>query len=504
MSILITFLIIMVLISLTGLYVAAEFSAVSASKPRLAQMAENGSKLAAHALDLIDHPRGLDTLVAACQLGITLAGLILGFYGQSQLTSLFIPFLEQMGQSPEVAGTVSTIIVLAVLTIATVLLGELIPKNLGVQMPERLLILTLMPMRWSIWLFQPLIWFFNGSGALILRLFGASEMLEHAHIHSPEEIEMLVEESSEGGVLARDERKLLVNTLRLRDLTARKVMIPRNHMLTADVNLAPRQLLHILANSRFSRLPLHEGTIDKIVGFVHLKDLLYLVHNGRPASKNRDDPDNQAGASSTIRERMRPVVFVPETIPVEGILDSMQRDQNYLVIVADEYGGTAGMITVEDLFEEIIGEFYDEFDLSRQSVRLDKNDRLYVRGDVKVDDLNEWLDYTLPAEDVDTVGGLLFSQLGKLPIVGEIVFVPIQNNDSGNGEDDRSETDEQEIIESLVHVDEQLNAEVSSNSGIDMRVEKMDGISVREVSFSVTSDEIEKLHKHGILTSVPI
>lgn len=493
---LLTTAIILLLIGITGLYVAAEFSAVSARRPRLAQLRDDGNLLAEQALAIIEDPKGLDTFVAACQLGITLAGLILGFYGQSQLNPLLLPLLARW-ESVEVAESIATGIVLFGLTVVTVILGELIPKNLGVQMPERLLLLTVRPMRWSMWLFKPLIWIFNGSGTLILRLFGVSAMSEHAHVHSPEEIMMLVEESSQGGLLGK-ERRLLINTLGLRDVTARKVMIPRNRMLTAEVNQSPETLLELLSHSNYSRLPLHEGSIDKIVGFVHLKDLLFLVY------QKTHQPEG--AETRSVSDVMRPVVVVPETIAVEGILESMQRDRNYLVIVADEYGGTAGMITVEDLFEEIIGEFYDEFDISRQMVRIGSANRLFVRGDVQIDDLNEWLDFQLPTENADTIGGLIFSILGKVPDVGDEVALHMVRN----GRAAANETDGDELVETLLSNErvetKGINSETETHEAtgettetiINVRVEKMENNGVREVSFEVTDQEIELLHKHEI------
>lgn len=535
--------VIVILIGLNGLYVAAEFSAVSASKARLSQMAAEGNQRAVQAVEIIDNPQGLDDFIAACQLGITLTSLILGFYGQARLTVGLEAFLVRMADdfafinqlTPE---SMATIGVLFMLTIVAVLLGELVPKNLGVQMPERLLLLTISSMIVSLKLFRPLIWFFNGSGALILRLFGASAMSEHAHVHSPEEIQILVEESSEGGVLDNDERKLLINTLRLRAVTARKVMIPRNRMLTADVNLPLEVLLEKLARSRYSRLPLHEGTIDKIVGFVHLKDLLRLIHQPDSPLLEVDKlgPDEQHGETPkeiTVRDVMRPVVFLPETIRVDGILESMQHDQNYIVIVADEYGGTSGMITIEDLFEEIIGEFYDEFDQNRQLVHIGAENRLFVNGDIQVDDLNEWLQFNLPEEDADTIGGLVFSLRGKLPEKGDVVSVHARgarpenddeqhsnhtDTDNGsshgqvesetNGEPhhaegaNESDTEENEgstsLLNKIAHGFLDESELIEPEGIIDIKVEKMQDNSVREVSFQISESEIELLHKHEI------
>ena len=440
MNIIIITFVIAVLIFLNALYVAAEFSTVSARRPRLAQRADEGDRLASVVLPIVENPKMLDTFIAACQLGITITSLLLGYFGQARLTPLIAPFFVRF--SGAAGESIAATVILFSLTIVAVVLGELIPKNLGVQYAERMATYTVLPMRWSIWLFRPLIWFFNGSGQIILRMMGASAVAEHVHVHSPEEILVLVEESSAGGVLDQEERRLLVNTLHLRDLTARRVMVPRNRILTAPADAPSDELLVLLAESPYSRLLLHEVTIDKIVGFVHLKDLLCADHRSR-------QPDGQEGTRSrprTARDVMRPVEYVPESQPAEDILRLMQRTRIHLIVVVDEYGGTAGMITIEDLFEEIIGDFHDEFDASPPPIERRGDDRVTVQGDVQIEDLNAWLQLTLPIGDVDTVGGLVFSLLGRLPKAQDEISV----------------------------------------SGISLRVERMAENSVAEVSLSIT------------------
>ena len=399
----------------TGLYVAAEFSTVSASRARLAQLANGGNRLAARILGIVESPHKLDTYIAACQIGITVTSLTVGYYGRSRLLALLEPQLQHLDPSAQLlASSVSAAVILLFLTVVQVILGELVPKNIGVQYPERLSVLTAPPMRWSVIAFGPLIWLFNGSGRLILRLIGSSVIAEHAHVHSPEEIVMIVEESTAGGVFDAEERRLLVNTLQLRNLTARKVMIPRNYMLAASVDESCEELFQLLANSPYSRLPLYEQTIDSIVGVLHLKDLLQAYYHGvlsTEASMKTCRP----------REMMHPMIHVPETAEVAEIMDQMQREHHNLAIVVDEYGGTAGMITFEDLVEEIIGEFQDEFDTENPPLELRPNQRVRVRGDVLLDDLNEFLDLTLSAEDVDTIGGLVLQRLGRIPDAGETV-----------------------------------------------------------------------------------
>jgi putative hemolysin len=404
------FLIIFVLILFTALYVGAEFSAVSARRSRLIQLAEGGRPLASSILEIVEDPHKLDAYIAACQIGITLTGLLLGFFGQAQLSPIIVPWLLlQWGTLTEVAAqSISTTGILIILTVAQVLLGELVPKNIGIQYPERLAIWTALPMRWSVFLFKPLIWFFNGSGQILMRLFGQQIIAEHAHIHSPEEIVMLVEESSAGGLIKREERRLLKNTLELREAMVRQVMIPRTQMLAAADNMTSDELFKYLADSPFSRLPLYRGNIDNIVGVVHLKDLLCL---------------SQHLERKNVADITHSVPFFPETTPVKTVFSILQRRHLQVAIVLDEYGGTAGMVTLEDLIEEIFGEIQDEFDVHIPEYRLAEENRLMIRGDTLVEDLNEHLDLNLPEDELETIGGLVLNSFGDVPTTGDEITI---------------------------------------------------------------------------------
>jgi putative hemolysin len=438
-----------VLIVLNGLYVAAEFAAVSAKRARLAQLADSGSSSARTLLNVVSDPHQLDAYIAACQVGITLTSLVLGFYAQARIIAWAEPYLA--GLAPSVRNVVepsTSILILLSLTALQVILSELIPKNVAVQYPERVALWTAGPMVWSSLLFRPMIWLFNGSGRLILRLFGVRAVAEHSHVHSPEEIVMLVEESSAGGVLDQEERRLLVNTLQLRNRTVRRVMVPRNRMLAASVEQSPQDLLHLLANSPYSRLPLYEGSVDTIVGIVHVKDLLYLHHQQHKG-------DRQNGTPPGLRTVMHPALFVPESIPIEEVIAQMQKVHQNVAIVVDEHGGTAGLLAFEDLMEEIIGDFQDEFDAEHPPLRLVSKSQLIVRGEVDLDDLNQLLNLHFSSEDVDTIGGLVATHLGKIPEVGERVVI-----------------DETSI-----------------------RVERMDQKRVAEVSLALTPEQYQRLQE---------
>jgi CBS domain containing-hemolysin-like protein len=404
------------LIGVTGLYVAAEFSAVSARRPRLAQLADGGNSLARYLLNVIESPHSLDTYIATCQLGITLASLILGFYGQSQILTLLEPQIAKLSPNMQIiVNSVGATVILLILTILQVILGELMPKNIAILYPEQVAIAAATAMRWSAAVFRPLIWFFNGSGQILLRLMGRTPVSEHAHLHSPEEILMLIEESEAGGVLDAEERRLLVNTLQLRKLTARKIMIPRNYMLSAPIDKTCDELFALLATSPYSRLPLYEETVDTIVGVIHLKDLIQVIY---------DRELGRVGVpEATPRQLMHPVIHIPDSAPVEEMMAAMQQHRVNIAIVINEYGGTAGMVAFEDLVEEIFGEFQDEFDVENPPLELRPSNRARVRGDLLVEDLNAALDLHLPTRQVDTVGGLVLAELGHVPRPGDVILI---------------------------------------------------------------------------------
>jgi putative hemolysin len=408
MSWIVAFLIIALLILINAFYVAAEFSTVSARRSLLTQMATDGNALARILMPIVNNRSRLDTYVATCQIGITLSSLLLGFFGQSQLTPTVAKLLGRTDAFASVATlSITAVLVLLLLTTLQVILGELVPKSIGIQYPEQLALITVLPMRWSTILFKPLIWILNGSGRLVLHLVGFTREVQdsHTHLHTPSEILMLVDESSAGGNLDKEERRLLKNSLELRQVPVRQVMIPRTRMLAAPSDTPCEKLLSLLANSPFSRLPLYDDTPDNITGIVHLKDLLCLRWS-------RTEQD--------VRQILRPVLYVPESTLAGSVFSLLQKKRYHVAIILDEFGGTAGFVTLEDLIEEIFGELQDEFDLhTLPPIRLVSNGIVEMRGDLLIDELNEALGLNLFSSDVDTIGGWMLTNLGHVPENGE-------------------------------------------------------------------------------------
>jgi CBS domain containing-hemolysin-like protein len=357
---------------------------------------------------LLDHDQ-LDNYVAVCQLGITASSLLLGFYGQSRLAEIVRPQLTRLNSLQDAAAeTVATTGVLLFLTTLEVLLGELVPKSIGVRFPERLALYTIVPMRWSIVLLRPLTWLFNGAGRLILRLLRVEQVDGHAQTHRAEEIELLVAESAKGGLLDTEEKVMLRNVFRLSGLVTHQVMIPRPRIEAAPMDIAPRDLLQLIADSPYTRIPIYEKDVDHIVGIVHLKDLFRVYCSMQDQAVKLED-------------YLREVPFVPEAMPVDELWNLLKSGHHYMAIVFDEYGGTAGLVTQEDLIEEVFGELQDEFDHEGPLIIREEHNQVSLRGDILVADVNEYLYLDLPEDRANTIGGLVINLLGRPAEVGDQV-----------------------------------------------------------------------------------
>ncbi|MBX3052894.1 MAG: HlyC/CorC family transporter [Caldilineaceae bacterium] len=410
MDALIVIAVVVVLITLNGIFVAAEIGTIGARRARVAQAASDGDRMAKLLLPVLEDPHLLDNYIAACQLGITLSSLILGFYGQAAVTPLVKPWLSSTGFVSQAAATsIAATGVLITLTVVQVALSELAPKSVGIQYPEQTAYVMIVPVRWAMVAMRPLIWFFNGSGRLFLRLLGMSSVSEGVHVHAPEEILMLVRESSKGGLLEVSEKRLLENTLQLRQRPIRRVMVPRTQLLAAPVDAPCSELLSILASSTYSRMPLFSGSVDNIVGIVHLKDLLCMHIRGA------EDAD--------VTEIMRVPPYLPDSVPVEDVFGLLQKGHFHMAVVIDEYGGTAGIVAFEDLIEEIFGEIQDEFDREDDEVRISTDERVLLDGDTSLDRLGTILGLEFSADDVDTIGGMITARLGTIPATGDEVQI---------------------------------------------------------------------------------
>ncbi|MFQ5577494.1 MAG: hemolysin family protein [Anaerolineae bacterium] len=397
------------MISFNALYVGAEFAVIRARKTRIAELADSGNRLAQTLLPIKSGNRALDNYIAACQLGITASSLVLGAYGQNRVATILAGALANLGYlAVPLAQSVSATAILILFTTLQVVMGELLPKSIAMQYPEEMALATTLPVKWSQAVLRPFIWFFNGSGNLVLRLFKLRYNEGHSHIHSPGEIELLMTDSHEGGLIDDKERQMLRNTCRLRELTARQVMVPRIRLVTASQASTVAEVIRLAIEAGFTRIPIYQTNVDNITGFVHVKDLFPLYLR----------------SEKSLQPALREVIYVPETMPILDVWQTLNHHRQYMAMVFDEYGGTAGLITFEDLIEEIFGEVEDEFDPEMPVLYYyDSQGRTHLRGDLLITDINEYLNLDLPDEFNDTLGGLVFSLLGRPPREGDEVEV---------------------------------------------------------------------------------
>jgi putative hemolysin len=394
--------VILSMVAANALYVAAEFATVGSRRSRVQEAAENGNRNAAALLDILKDPKRLDNYVAGCQIGITLSSLVAGAYGQAKLTPLLSPIFGAIG------GQVAAIaVVLVLITMLQVVLGELLPKTVALRYPERLAIATLVPMRMSLWIFRPLIAVFNGTAFTLMRWFKLHIDHSHAHVHSPEELEALYRESAEGGLIDASERDMLAGALNVDERIVREIMTPRTRLVTVAANLDVATAVARLAVTPYSRYPVTGESVDDVVGVVHLRALF---------AASRDNPD------MPVADVMRPPVVVSELMAIPKLWQTLRNAGRHSAIAINEYGSVAGMITLEDALEEIFGEMQDEFDQEEDTIAI-RDGRVVVRGDVLIETLNDRFDLDLPTEDVDTVSGLIWYELGHVPTIGEEIEI---------------------------------------------------------------------------------
>jgi CBS domain containing-hemolysin-like protein len=404
----VVWLIIALLIAINALYVAAEFAAVSVRTSRIQQEADRGSVLARRLLPYLRDAQALDRYIAACQIGITVSSLILGAYGQATLSEALTPWLVRLGGMQTLAAeSAAVVLVLLGLTALQMILGELIPKSIALQSPARIALQTVLPMRVSLLVFSWFIRILNGSGILLLRLF-RFQHTGHRHIHSPDELELLLAESREGGHLRPDEHRRLRKALRLGLTSASQLMVPRVRIEALDLDTPPSGIVAVVRSSPFTRLPVFRDSIDEIVGIVHAKDVA-----ARAA----------AGPDFSLSDLIRPALLVPESMRADELLVRMRQEKHQLAIVLDEFGGTAGLVTIEDVLEEVMGDIIDERKpVERVPERL-PDGRVRLPGTHRVDEIEAWTGSSWTPTQTFTVGGRVVEAFGRVPSPGERIRI---------------------------------------------------------------------------------
>jgi CBS domain containing-hemolysin-like protein len=339
-------LVIVALTSLAALYVAAEIGAVGVRRSRLRQLAEDGHWLARRLLPLIGEPRALTRYISASQIGITLTSLVLGAYAQEAITPGLAPlFMQWFGALPETAQNVAELSVLLVLTIFNIIMGELVPKFVALQYPTQIALYTLPLMLGSLWLFRGFISILNGSTVLLLKLLGMRAGAPR-HVHSPDELEMLIAESRDGGLLEPDEHRRLQRALRLRLRTTRQLMVPRERIQAVDANEPFEAVVKRLAESPFTRIPVYRGTLDRLIGSVNTKQLALRLLTGGPLR--------------SLADLLRPSVTVPDSLPGDRLLTFFRERRAHQAVVLDPTGRVAGIVSLEDVLQDLLGSSRDE------------------------------------------------------------------------------------------------------------------------------------------------
>ncbi len=377
------------LVFLNGFFVAAEFAIV---KVRSSQIALEKGTLSKEAAKIIVN--NLDGFLAATQLGITLASLGLGWVGEDVVSKLVLNTMNSMGleMSEATAHSIALPIAFFTLTVMHIVFGELAPKSLAIRYPASTTLRLAIPLRIFYFVFRPFIWFLNGFANLILKIFGIKPMSE-IDIHSEEELKLIIAESEEGGAIETSERELIQNVFDFDNRVARQVMVPRVKMSMMKADNSIIDAMDIVLKEGYSRYPIYEQSKDEIIGVVHSKDIVsvYISKNGK-----------------TLKDIMRSVHFIPETKPIDVLLRDFQRTKAQMAFVVSEFGGIIGLVTLEDILEELVGEIQDEHDHEQQIVVPTEKQTYLIAAQSSLHDINKLLDVPFPeAEEYETLAGLL-------------------------------------------------------------------------------------------------
>ena len=379
-----------------AVFVAAEYALVTARRTRLEPEAGAGSRRARAALDLMDHPV---KFISTVQIGITVFGIALGAVGQPLLTDYF--------ESPLSHG-IAYALAFLVLTYLSVALGELVPKAIALQKAEAIAKTVSLPLELLQAVVKPFVWALQLSANAVTRLFGVRPAPAGELAHTEEDIRHIVAASEDAGVIATTEEEMLYKVFDFADKEVHEVMVPRPEVVALSADLPPEEALGALINSPYTRYPVYRGSLDEIIGILHVRDLFGAMHDRGIAQVQLD-------------ELVRTAYIVPETKDLAALLAEFRQQNQHMAIVVDEYGGMQGIVTLEDLLEEIVGEIEDEFDLPDESVERLDDRRVRIDGTFPIDDFNEQFNTELEVEDFHTMAGLVFGLLGRAPEVGDEV-----------------------------------------------------------------------------------
>ncbi len=397
---------VLVLVGANAFFVATEFALVGVRRTRIEELVRAGNRRAEDVKRALTH---LDDFISATQLGITLASLALGWIGEPAVAHVIAPALAwiPLGLGTAAAHSVAIALAFAAITFLHVVLGELAPKSVALAYAEPTALWVARPTEWFFRLFKPAIRLLNGSARLVLKAFGLRQAAEHIAAVSEEELKMLITAAAEKGLLGRRERELLTSVFDFSDTPVREVMTPVHKIKAVAVDETPAEVLDTVVESGFSRLLVYEKTLDQVLGYVDDRDLLAAIVRKEPLD---------------LRRLVRPVAFVPETKKVGQLLQELQRRRLRMAVVLDEFGSTRGLVTVEDLIEEIVGEIRDEREVEERPVEWQADGSMVVDASLPARDLREQYGVPIPeSTEFETVAGFMLATLQRIPKGGEIV-----------------------------------------------------------------------------------
>lgn len=391
-------LLIFLFVFMNGFFVAAEFAMVKVRGSRIDTLASEGhsrARLAAHLTG------NLDAYLSACQLGITLASLGLGWIGEPAIARVIEPFFGYLGiRSEVIIHTLSFILAFTFITVLHIVLGELAPKTVAIRKAESVTLLTATPLIFFYKLMYPFIWVLNGMANQLLRRFGVEPATEKDSAHTEDEIRILMKESHKNGLIDNTELTLVDNIFDFAETTAREIMIPRTEMVCLNTGHSLEENKKLALEQMLTRYPVCENDKDNIIGFVHIKDFL------KDTLQSLQD----------IRQITRPITTVPESMQISTLLKLMQKRRSQIAILIDEYGGTSGLVTLEDIMEEIVGEIQDEFDEEREPLERRDDDTFSVSGLMLIEEVNSFFGLDIETDDYDTIGGWIYSKIEIPPV----------------------------------------------------------------------------------------
>ncbi|WP_446897662.1 hemolysin family protein [Clostridium sp. LBM24168] len=401
MNILINTIIVFLLIFMNAFFVATEFVMVKVRKSRIETLSLKGNKSAKYVLVVI---KNLNLYLSACQLGITLASLGLGWIGEPTVSHILIPIFNLFNMPESAIYSISFILGFSIITAFHIVLGELAPKSLAIINTEKIAMYTAFPLIMFYKLTYPIMWIFNHSTNLVLKIFGISQNDEHEAAHTDEEIKLLAKDSYKHGLIDKTELTFVDNIFDFSDKDVKEIMMPRTDMVCIFIEDSFDDIISFTLKKHLTRYPVCEGNKDNIIGFIHIKDLYKQKIEG-----------NDKNIENIIRE----VKFIPEFMPIGNLLKIFKSEKSQMAIVIDEFGGTSGLVTIEDVLEEIVGEIQDEFDKDENEINKTNDNNYIINGKVPIEDINELLNLDIEAENIDTIGGWIYSRLKSYPKIND-------------------------------------------------------------------------------------